>query len=92
MNDKEKNGDNDQSKKEATIIVNGKEKLFQEKKITFIEVIELAFDVFEDNPLICYTVDYLKGDDKNKEGMMVKGDEVKVKDGMIFDVTRTDKS
>ena len=77
--------------KEFTIIVNGREKKFTGKEISFKQVIELAFGTYEDNPNIVYTVTYSKGEDK-KEGTMTAGSTVKVKDGMIFNATRTDKS
>lgn len=44
------------------------------------------------NPNIIYTVTYRRGEGKKPEGTLVEGESVKVKDGMIFDVTRTDKS
>jgi len=78
--------------KEFTIIVNGREKIFTDKKISFIQVVELAFDTTEIDGNICYTVTYSKGEDKKPKGTMVKGDMVPVKSGMIFNVTATDKS
>lgn len=77
--------------KEFTIIVNGREKKFIGKEISFRQVVELAFNTYEENENIVYTVTYSKGEDK-KEGTMTIGTSVKVKDGMIFNVTRTDKS
>lgn len=77
--------------KEFKIIVNGREKTFSEKEISFRQVVELAFGSYEENELIVYTVSFSKGEDK-KEGTMTKGATVKVKEGMIFNATRTDKS
>jgi len=77
--------------KEFVIIVNGREKVFAEREITFRQVVELAFGAYEENPDIVYTVSYSKGEDK-KEGTMTVGTSVKVKDGMIFNVTRTNRS
>lgn len=77
--------------KEFTIIVNGREKTFSGKDISLRQVVELAFGTYEENENIVYTATYSKGADK-KEGTMTKGTTVKVKDGMIFNVTRTDKS
>ena len=78
--------------KEFNIIVNGRPMVFSKKKISFIEVVELAFNTTEINKNICYTVAYRKGEGKKKEGIMVEGDVIPVKEGMIFDVTQTDKS
>lgn len=77
--------------KEFMIIVNGREKTFFGKEISFKQVVELAFGTYEENDNIVYTVSYSKGEDKN-EGTMTKGTSVKVKKGMIFNATRTDKS
>ena len=77
--------------KEFIIIVNGREKSFSGREITFRQVVELAFGTYEENPDIVYTVSYSKGEDK-KEGTMTVGTTVKVKDGMIFNVTRTNRS
>jgi len=77
--------------KEFVIIVNGREKVFTEREITFKQVVELAFGTYDENPDIVYTVSYSKGEGK-KEGTMTVGTSVKVKDGMIFNVTRTNRS
>jgi hypothetical protein len=77
--------------KEFVIIVNGREKSFIGREITFKQVVELAFGNYEENPDIVYTVSYSKGEDK-KEGTMTVGTSVKVKNGMIFNVTRTNRS
>lgn len=76
--------------KPITIIVNGREKEWSEKRINFEQIVILAFGTYEENELIVYTVTY-KGK-PNHEGTMVVGDVVKVHKGMIFNVTRTDKS
>jgi hypothetical protein len=77
--------------KEFVIIVNGREKSYTGKEITFKQVVELAFGTYDENPDIVYTVSYSKGEDK-KEGTMTIGSIVKVKNGMIFNVTRTNRS
>lgn len=77
--------------KPVEIIVNGREETFVGKRITFQQVIEIAFGNYEDNENIVYTVSYSKGDE-HEEGTMVKGDDVKVKKEMIFNATRSDKS
>lgn len=78
--------------KEYAIVVNGRGKTFSGNEISFVQVVELAFDSYQENEQITYTVSYSKGEDK-KEGTMTKnGAAVKVKDGMIFNATKTDKS
>ena len=83
------------SKKEVTefiIIVNGREKQWCEKTISFKQVVELAFGNFQENPNTVYTVTYAKGPHQNPEGSMVKGDKVFVTNKMVFNVTATNKS
>lgn len=79
--------------KDVTIIVNAQEHVWNKKEeISYEEVIELAYGSYVDNDTTIYTVTYKKGEDKKKEGSLTKGESVKVKDGMIFNVTQTNKS
>jgi hypothetical protein len=78
--------------KVTVLIVNARPKSWDEKHITFRQVVVLAYGQFEDNPVIEYTVAYSNGPRPNERGSMVDGDKVKVQDGMNFNVTRTDKS
>lgn len=83
------------SKKEVTeynIIVNGREKQWYEKTISFMQVVELAFGNYQEDPNSVYTVTYAKGSHQNPEGSMVKGDEVYITNKMVFNVTATNKS
>lgn len=80
------------SKKTVTIIVNGTPKEWDKHTICFEDVVKLAYNTYDPNPNIVYTVTYDRGPKENPEGSMVKGDCVCVKDKMIFNVTRTDKS
>jgi hypothetical protein len=74
------------------IIVNAQPKKWSEETIGFSQVVALAFP----NPVlggnIVYTVTYSRGPKDNPQGTIVEGHSVKVKSGMIFDVTKTDKS
>lgn len=88
-NHKEDKGEKD---KEVKIIVNTREKTWTKKEISYDEVVTLAFDTPSNDENVVYTVTYSKGPDSHKEGSLVKGDSVKVKDGMVFNVTQTNKS
>jgi hypothetical protein len=77
---------------EFVIIVNGREKQWCEKTITFQQVVELQFGDYQENPNTVYTVTYAKGPQQNPEGSMVKGDKVFVINKMVFNVTATNKS
>lgn len=76
----------------AIIIVNGREKTWNEKTITYAQVVKLAFADYVDNGTTIYSVTYDKGPIENPEGSMSKGVTVYVKSNMIFNVTPTNKS
>tara|TARA_R110000782_G_scaffold180899_5_gene271345 strand:- start:1203 stop:1484 length:282 start_codon:yes stop_codon:yes gene_type:complete len=78
--------------KVVTIIVNGREESHKGKTISFEQVVILAFGAVSSNPNIVYTVTYSRGRRNKPQGTMVAGDIVKVKKGMIFNATETDKS
>lgn len=90
-NDHENNaGGHDKS---LTIIVNAQEKVVMTKELTFTEVVALAFGDVPANENTIYTVTYRRGGNEHKpEGILVEGESVKIKDGMIFNVTATIKS
>lgn len=79
-------------KKTVTIVVNGREKEVEKGELSFEEVVALAFGPPEAGDNIIYTVTYKRGHGNKPEGTLVEGDTVKVKDGMVFNATRTDKS
>ena len=74
------------------IIVNTREKHWDKKEISFEEVVKLAFGDYSHDQNITYTITYSKGPEHHREGSLVKGKSVKVKCGMIFNVTQTNKS
>jgi hypothetical protein len=76
-----------------TIIVNGVEKeLDKKEELTFDEVVDLAFDPRPTGENVVFAITYRRGHGNKPEGSLVQGESVKVKDGMIFNVTATDKS
>jgi len=72
------------------IVVNGRPRHIDEKKLSYLEVIDLAFPEHVPTDLVCFTVtfSYLNG----KGGSLVEGDSARVRKGMVFNVARTDKS
>ena len=84
--------DQGENKKEIKIIVNARPKEWDKEEISYEEVIKLAFGSYSEDPNIIYSVTYSKGPEGHKEGTLVKGEKVKVKEGMIFNVTQTNKS
>ena len=75
-----------------TIIVNGQKKVVTTRTVTFDEIVKLAFPAPPAGSNILYTVSYEDGPRVNPQGSLKEGQTVKVKDGMIFNVTATDKS
>jgi Multiubiquitin len=75
-----------------TIIVNGQQKVVTTKKVTFDQIVKLAFPNPPAGANILYTVSYEDGPRKNPQGSLKEGQSVFVKNGMIFNVTATDKS
>jgi hypothetical protein len=75
-----------------TIIVNGRKKEVTAKELPYQELLTLAFgNNVPAGPNIVITVTYSKGEG-GKHGSLLPGDKVKIKKGMIFNVTATDKS
>ncbi len=80
------------SQRDFVIIVNGQKKTVTTKTVTFDEIVKLAFPTPPSGANILYTVSYEDGPKVNPQGSLKEGGTVKVKDGMIFNVTATDKS
>lgn len=79
------------SSTEITLIVNGRDRSWNKKTISFEEVILLK-DGNGGNGNKAYTITFSDGPKQNPIGEMVKGDVVRVKDHMKFYATATDKS
>lgn len=79
--------------KTRTIIVNGRQRQVTAKEMSYAEIVNLAFDNNPPSgPYIVITVTYRRGEGNKPEGDLLPGETVKIKDGMIFNVTATDKS
>lgn len=78
--------------KQVTIIVNGTQKSVDKDDLSYDEVVRLAFETppYGENTL--FSVSYVRGHGNKPEGILAPGGSVKVKEGMIIDVTATDKS
>ncbi|WP_417612572.1 multiubiquitin domain-containing protein [Owenweeksia hongkongensis] len=78
--------------RDIPIIVNGRSKEWHKKTISFEELVILAFGTISENPNTCYTVTYSRGNGHKPTGSLIKGEVIKVKPKMIFNVSATDKS
>lgn len=92
MNGQSENKNNSEHDKVYTLIVNGREKTWNEKEISFEQVVILAFGSISTAPNMIYTVTYKRGHGNKPEGLMERNEILKVKDGMVFNATATDKS
>lgn len=76
--------------KTTTIIVNTRKKEVEGKEVSYDQIVHLAFENPPTGEFIEITVAYRKG--PGRDGTLQPGETVKIKEGMIFDVTATDKS
>lgn len=72
------------------IIVNGRPREVADHKLTYQQVVRLAFPDDLPDPNLVYTVAY--ANPHGKDGTLVDGEDVPLKDGMIFNVTKTNRS
>jgi len=75
-----------------TVVVNARKKVVTTTKLSFDEVVKLAFDNPPSGENIILTVTYKRGPKENPEGSMVPGQSVAIQEGMVFYATLTDKS
>ena len=81
--------DGKEKDKDITIILNGTETVVTVKEMTIAELAKLAG--LPSGPTIFYSGSFSKGDG-GKEGTLSQTDPIKLKKGMIIDVTATDRS
>lgn len=77
---------------QVTITVNTKPFEVAKEEISFAEVVALAFGSVPAGENVAFTVTYRRGQGNKPSGSLVEGASVRTKDGMIFNVTKTDKS
>lgn len=77
-------------KREFELIVNGRPKIVDRKKQSYRDIARLAYPDADFDKFL-YTITFFNGV-HGQEGDLVEGEMVKVKDGMVFNVRRSDKS
>lgn len=75
--------------KALTIVVNGRPTTFTGHQISYAQVVEIAFPGMPATETMDYTVTYSWPHGKN--GTLVSGQDTPVKDGAVFNVTRTNR-
>jgi hypothetical protein len=64
----------------------------KDEEISYSQVVTLEFPDYPNNPQIVYSVKYSRGHGNKPEGILPPGGSVKVKEGMIFNVSKTGES
>lgn len=87
------NGKSDQApgqNKTYTIMVNGRPREVTDHRLSYLQVVQLAYPGEQPTDTIVFTVTY--SHPQGRDGSLVAGQEVTIKDGMIFNVRKTDQS
>lgn len=80
------------SEKVWVVIVNTEDKEATKRRLNFNDVVLLAYNPPPTGPNVGFTITYRKGPPQNPKGSMTETQSVRIKNGMIFDVTPTDRS
>jgi multiubiquitin len=76
--------------KTSAVIINGRPREVSGQSISYSQIVQLAFPNDQANESTVYTVAY--ANPHGKDGTLVFGQEIHVKEGMIFNVTKTNRS
>jgi hypothetical protein len=79
-------------KKTVTIVVEGTEHEWPKDDISYAQVVTLEVPDYAQHSEITYSVRYKRGQGNKPEGTLAPGASVKVKEGMIFNVSETGQS
>ena len=75
-----------------SIVVNGRQRNVESEELTFDELVDLAFDDPARGPQIVFTITFREAGGRVMDGELDEGQRLKVRDGTIINVTRTDQS
>jgi hypothetical protein len=78
--------------KTVTIVVEGTEHEWPKDDISYAQVVTLEVPDYAQHSEITYSVRYKRGQGNKPEGTLAPGASVKVKEGMIFNVSETGQS
>ncbi|HTK61502.1 MAG TPA: multiubiquitin domain-containing protein [Pseudonocardia sp.] len=78
--------------REITIVINGRERTVIDQELTFEQLVALAFPNAPTGENVLFTISFRRGRGDKPEGSLLAGETVKLKDGMVFVVSATDKS
>ena len=83
---------NQPNDKVFSITVNGRQKPVESEELSFDQLVDLAFDDPARGPQIVFTITFRDAGGRIREGELDEGQRLKVQDGTIINVTRTDQS
>ena len=75
-----------------SITVNGRQRQVERDELSFDDLVDLAFGDSAKGPQIVFTITFREAADRISEGELDEGQRLKVQDGTIINVTRTDQS
>ena len=75
---------------QVTIVINGRPVQVSEKELSFEQIVVLSGLPSDDQTI--FTITFRRGEGSKPEGTLVAGQSVKIKEGMIFNVTPTNRS
>lgn len=81
-----------EDKKMVTIIVEGTAHEWPKGEISYEQVVTLEVPDYSQHPEITYSVTYKKAHGNKPEGILSPGASIKVKEGVIFNVSETGQS
>lgn len=77
---------------DVEIIINGEAVEINKGRLSFADFAKLAFPELFGRDLICFTVSFTRGPKRRPEGVLLEGDKVRIVEGMVINVSATDKS
>jgi len=77
---------------EFNIVVNGKAKRLEKQALTFLEVVKLAYLIPPAEGDIIYTVVFHNAEQEQRNGTLVAGQSVSIRNGTSFDVKHAVRS
>lgn len=75
-----------------TIVVDATQFEVTKEVLTYAEVVTLVNPDYPQHPEVTYSVTYMRGPHENHEGTLSPGGSVRIKNGMVFRVSRTGQS
>lgn len=76
--------------KTYSIVVNGRPREVRDHKLTYLQVVQLAYPGEVPTETIVFTVTY--SNPHGHDGSLTEGQDVVIKEGTIFNVRKTDRS